>query len=122
MELVKVEEKYYEFIRDLRSRPENSKWFLQQVEITPEQQVNYMKKYSSNYRVCLLYGEPVGYVGVIDQDIRICTHSDFLGKGVGSFMLSEIHKVFPGCIGKIMKNNVASINLFKKCNVPYELI
>ena len=115
MELVKVEEKYYEFIRDLRTRPENSKWFLTQVEITAIQQVKYMEKYADNYRVCLLYGKPVGYVGVVDLDIRICTHSDFLGQGVGSFMLSETHKGFPGCVGKILKDNVASILRLFRC-------
>jgi len=74
MELVAVTETHYEFIRNLRMHPKNLKWFLNQSEITAEDQVNYMEKHAQDYRVCLLYGEPVGYVGVIENDIRICTH------------------------------------------------
>ena len=122
MELVEVTEAYYEFIRELRLHPKNLKWFLNQSEITKEDQAKYMKKYSENYRVCLLYGEPVGYVGVIEDDIRICTHPSFVGKGIGYFMLSEIKKLYPLATGKILKNNIASQKLFEKCEIPYEVI
>ena len=69
MELVKVDETHYEFIRKLRTNPINLKWFLNQSEITAEDQVKYMEKHSEHYRVCLLYGEPAGYVGVIENNI-----------------------------------------------------
>jgi len=122
MELVEVDETYYEFIRNLRMHPKNIKWFLNQSEITAEDQVKYMKKHSEHYRVCVLYGEPVGYVGVIENDIRICTHPSFVGNGVGYFMLSEIKKLYPEATGKILKHNTASRKLFEKCKIPYEVI
>lgn len=122
MELVEVDETYYEFIRNLRMHPKNIKWFLNQSEITAEDQVKYMEKHSEHYRVCLLYGEPVGYVGVIENDIRICTHPSFVGNGVGYFMLSEVKKLYPEATGKILKHNIASRKLFEKCNIPYEVI
>jgi RimJ/RimL family protein N-acetyltransferase len=122
MELVEVTETHYEFIRNLRMHPKNLKWFLFKSEITAEEQVKYMEKHAQNYRVCLLYGEPVGYVGVIENDIRICTHPSFVGNGVGYFMLSEIKKLYPEATGKIFKHNIASRKLFEKCKIPYEVI
>ena len=122
MELVAVKPEYYDFVREMRTHPENSLGFIEQVEITREQQEQYMQKYAKNYYICLLYNEPVGYVGVIDNDIRICTHPDFKGVGVDSFMLDEIVKIFPGAIGKILKGNIASQRLFEKCKVPYTII
>ena len=122
MELVAVKPEYYDFVREMRTHPENSPGFIEQVEITREQQEQYMQRYAKNYYICLLYNEPVGYVGVIDNDIRICTHPDFKGVGIGSFMLDEIVKIFPGAIGKILKGNTASQRLFEKCKVPYTII
>tara|TARA_R100001443_G_scaffold63417_1_gene73206 strand:+ start:918 stop:1286 length:369 start_codon:yes stop_codon:yes gene_type:complete len=122
MELVEVSETHYEFIRNLRMHPKNLKWFLNQSEITAEDQVNYMEKHAQDYRVCLLYGEPVGYVGVIENDIRICTHPSFAGNGVGYFMLSEIKKLYPEATGKILKHNTASRKLFEKCKIPFEVL
>ena len=47
MELTLVENNkdYYEVIRLLRTDPNNTSGFLEQVEITPEQQLKYMEKY-----------------------------------------------------------------------------
>jgi hypothetical protein len=122
MELVPVTEKYFEFIRQLRVDPRNTDGFLEQVSITPDQQKKYMENHATSYYVCLLYGTPVGYVGVIDDDIRICTDHGVKSSGVGSFMLSEIKKLYPSATGRIKKNNVASQRLFEKCEVPYKLI
>lgn len=122
MELVSVKEEYFEFVRQLRTHPENKKGFILQVDITPEQQQKYMSNHLKNYYICLSYGDPVGYVGVIDDDIRVCTHPDHKGKGVGKFMLKEIVKIFPNSTGKIKKDNIASQKLFDKCKVPYTII
>lgn len=122
MELIAITEKYYEFVREMRMHPENIAGFLENANITPEEQIQYMKKHGDNYFVALSYGEPVGYVGVIDNDIRICTHPMHHGTGVGKFMLSEIVKLYPQATGRILKDNVASRKLFDFCKVPYKLI
>ena len=122
MELIQIKKEYYEFVREMRMHPENVAGFLTKANITPEDQVEYMKKYGDNYFVALLYGEPVGYVGVIDNDIRICTHPNYKGTGVGRFMLSEIVKLYPQATGRILKDNLASRRLFDLCKVPYKLI
>ena len=116
LKLVKNNPKYYEFIRLMRTHPENQKGFLEQVDITINQQKQYMEKYRDCYFLCLLNETLVGYIGVIDNDIRICTDPKSKKKGVGTFMLVEIMKIFPNATAKILKNNEASLNLFKKCN------
>ena len=81
-----------------------------------------MKKHGENYFIALSYGEPVGYVGVLDNDIRICTHPHYQGTGIGRFMLSEIVKLYPQATGRILKDNLASKKLFDFCGVPYKLL
>lgn len=122
MELIAITKDYYEFVREMRMHPENVVGFLEDANITPEDQVEYMKKHGGDYFIALSYGEPVGYVGVIDNDIRICTHPMYHGTGVGKFMLSEIMKLYPQATGRILKDNVASRKLFDFCKVPYTLI
>lgn len=110
---VKCTSEYWEFVRVLRNDPRVQEGFIVSSDITSEQQKKYMEIYSDNYRVALLDDIPVGYVGVIEDDIRICTHPDYQGLKIGKFMLEEIIKEFPSAYGKVKINNEASKNLFK---------
>jgi RimJ/RimL family protein N-acetyltransferase len=105
---------YYEFIRQLRNDPEIQQGFIQQVNINVEQQKEYMKKYGKYYYVCLYNNIPCGYIGVIDNDIRFAVHQSYQGKGIGTFMLTEIKKIFPNAYGKIKVFNKPSIKAFEK--------
>jgi RimJ/RimL family protein N-acetyltransferase len=116
LKLVKNEKKYYEFIRLMRVLPENQKGFLEKVDITEDQQEKYMQKYNDCYYLCLQNETPLGYVGVVDNDIRVCTDPTYQKTGAGTFMLDEIMKIYPEATAKILKDNVASLNLFKKCD------
>ena len=49
LRLVENNRDYYEVVRSLRTDPENTNGFLEQVQITPEQQIRYMEKYEKNY-------------------------------------------------------------------------
>ena len=69
--LVKNEMKYFEFIRTLRNDPLLKGGFIDQKEITSEEHAIYMNKFHNAYFICLLEDQPVGYVGVVDNDIRI---------------------------------------------------
>ena len=120
--MVKNEDQYFDFIRRLRIDPDNIKGFLDQVYISPEQQKLYMSKYKDCFHVCLCNTIPVGYIGIVDNDIRICTRSDFKNKGVGTFMLTYVRDNFPMATGKILKNNLISKKLFDKVGVHYKLI
>lgn len=113
MVIVECLENYWEFVRELRNNPIVSKGFIESTYITSEMQKNYMEKYSHCYRIALIGNIPVGYVGVIDDDIRICTHPDHQYKGVAKFMLKEIMKIYPNAYGKVKVDNDASKNLFK---------
>lgn len=122
MDLVAITPKYYEFVRALRTDPRTQSGFIQEISISHEDQIRYMKEYSKNYYVCLLHEQPAGYVGVIDEDIRICTHPNFQRKGVGFFMLSEVKKLYPLATGRIKRENTASQLLFEKCGVGYSVL
>ena len=74
-----------------------------------------MLKYNSNYWICLDDKTPAGYVGVIDDDIRVATHPDYQGKGVGTFMINEIMKLIPTAIARVKLDNEASVKLFERC-------
>lgn len=121
MELVNCDEKYWEFVRKLRSDKENSKGFIEQVNITEEQQIKYMTKNADWFKICLIDNEPVGYIGLIGDDRSEITYcSDVKGKGVGTFMVSEILKSSDKIWAKVLKDNVASIKVFEKFNLNQE--
>jgi RimJ/RimL family protein N-acetyltransferase len=89
--------------------------FIVQDEINPVEHAAYMLKYNSNFWICLSDDRPVGYVGVIEDDIRVATHPEFHGKGVGTFMINEIMNLFPTALAKVKIDNEASLKLFEKC-------
>ena len=112
-EIAKCSEEYWEFVRKLRNNVEVSNGFINKKIITKDQQVEYMKKNSKYYRIGLINGEPAGYFGVVDEDIRICTHPNFQKNGLGKFMLNELQKLWPESFAKIKIENNASRKLFE---------
>ena len=115
MELIKNGPKFWEFIRNLRNTKGVRESFIQQKEITDIEQAEYMLKYNNNYWICLVDKQPAGYVGVIDNDIRVATHPDYQGKGVGSFMINQVMKMCPTAYAKVKLDNEASLRLFERC-------
>ena len=115
LKLVKNSPKYWEFIRTLRNHEDIAPGFIKQSEITDIQQATYMLQYNNNYWICLVDDEPAGYVGVIDDDIRVATHPDYQGKGVGTFMIDKIMIIHPTSYAKVKLDNDASLRLFEKC-------
>lgn len=115
MELVNCTPQYWEFVRTLRNDKRVLDGFIKSTHITEEMQIKYMKNYSQYYRIAKVDDKPAGYVGVIDDDIRVCTHPDFQGKGVAKFMINECMKIWPTSFAKVKLNNEASIKLFEAC-------
>ena len=107
--------KYWEFIRGLRNHSDVKKGFINQKHISLHEHTEFMKKYGHLFYICLVAATPVGYVGVIDGDIRVATHPDYQGKGIGKFMIEEIMIKFPDSYAKIKVDNDASLKLFKSC-------
>jgi ribosomal protein S18 acetylase RimI-like enzyme len=114
-ELVDCQNEYWEFVRLLRSNPQVQGGFIDQVNITKEQQIKYMTNHAQFYRICLVDKIPAGFVGVIGDDIRVCTDPSFQKRGVGKFMIEEIMKEFPSAFAKVKIENEASLKLFESC-------
>ena len=112
-EIAECSEEYWEFVRKLRNNVEVSNGFINKKIITKDQQVEYMNKNSKYFRIGLINGKPAGYFGVVDKDIRICTHPDFQKNGLGKFMLNELQKLWPESFAKIKIENNASRKLFE---------
>ncbi len=115
IKLVDCSQEYWEFVRLLRMDDRVIEGFIKSEAITPNDQIKYMEKYSDNYRVVIFNDKPAGYVGVIDNDIRICTHPDFQRKNLGRFMINEALKIWPNAFAKIKLNNQVSIDFFESC-------
>tara|TARA_R100001377_G_C3150045_1_gene95949 strand:- start:346 stop:732 length:387 start_codon:yes stop_codon:yes gene_type:complete len=105
---------FWEFIRNLRNDERVRHGFIKQDEITKEDHEKYMKLYGDNFYICLISNSPAGYVGVIDNDIRVATHPDYQKRGVGIFMINEFMKRHPEAIAKVKLDNEASVALFEK--------
>lgn len=113
--LVNNDKKYYEFIRILRTHKDNVNGFLEQTEITEQQQNDYMSKYCQNYYIALENDIPVGWIGAVEGDIRICVDPSNKKRGIGKFMLNELMIKHPTSNAKVLLNNSSSQNLFKSC-------
>ena len=68
---------HFEFIRVLRNDVRIQDGFLERVPITADQQEAYMARYADHYLIAMAAGQPAGYAGSIDNDIRVCTHPEF---------------------------------------------
>ena len=115
MVIVACSSEYWEFVRELRMDERVIDGFLKTTPITKEQQANYMSSNSQHYRIALVNRKPAGYVGVLNDDIRVCTHPDFQGLGVAKFMITECIKIWPTAYAKVKIGNIASDKLFISC-------
>jgi RimJ/RimL family protein N-acetyltransferase len=115
MVIVECTREYWEFVRKLRMDGRVIDGFLETTPITEEQQIKYMISNSEHYRIALFGGKPAGYVGVINDDIRVCTHPDFFGMGVGKFMIKSAMAIWPTASAKVKHGNIASDKLFLSC-------
>ena len=56
-----------------------------------------------------------GFAGSLDNDIRVCVHPDYQGKGIGKVLITELMERFPDSFAKVKIENEASRNLFESC-------
>ena len=122
MYMVKCEEKYWSFVLKLRNEFRES--FFSQSIITDEQHKKFMEKWSKNYFICISHdGEtPLGWVGVVDNDIRVAVKTEFQKQGVAKFMLEYIKVTFPEATAQIFSSNQASINAFNSVGIKNEIV
>ena len=81
-----------------------------------------MTKYSDCFRIALLNNEPVGYIGVIENDIRICVHPDYQKKGIGKFLVNNCFKIWANALAKIKITNKSSQKLFESCGYKKRIL
>ena len=115
VKVVNNDPKYYDFIRLLRSDPRVQDGFIEVVDITKDQQRRYMEKHHGEYIVALYNDEPAGFAGSLDNDIRVCVHPDYQGKGIAGFLITELMERFPDSFAKVKIENEASRKLFESC-------
>ena len=115
LKFIKNEKKYWNFIRKLRNDSRIQSGFVKQFpNVTEKQQIKYMEKYNDIFYICIDGDFPVGYIRQLEGDIAVCTHPDYTGRGIGSFMINELMKLHPDCYAKIKLDNKASIRAFEK--------
>ena len=114
LDLKQNEKKYWEFIRILRSDERVQSGFIQDSNISQIEQETYMEKYNDNYYICLCDDKPCGFIGEIEGDIRVCTHPEYQGIGVGTFMIKELTKVKPDIYAKVKIDNISSVKAFER--------
>jgi len=114
MQFIENERKYWEFIRQLRNDERIKRGFIHQQEIDEKSHEKYMSENEDKFYLCLIGDKPAGYVGVIEDDIRVATHPVYQKRGVGLFMIDELMKRHPNAVAKVKLENEASIRLFEK--------
>jgi RimJ/RimL family protein N-acetyltransferase len=115
MVMIECYPEYWDFVRKLRMEERVAHGFIEKADITIEQQINYMSKHWHEYFICLIDGQPVGFVGSVDGDIRVCTSPEFQKRGIAKFMISYIIDKFPNSFAKVKIDNEASIKSFESC-------
>ena len=115
IELVECKPEYWELVRLLRSDPENQEGFFSVVKINQKQQQIYMELNSHRYKICLLDGIPVGYVGVIkDSEVTYCVQHEYKGMGIGTKIIEEFSKSFDSLDAYVKVENFPSQRIFEK--------
>jgi len=115
IELVECRPEYWEFVRLLRSDPKNQGGFFSIVEINSCQQKIYMELNSHRYKICLLDGIPVGYVGIIkDSEVTYCVQDKYKGMGIGTKIMEEFSKSFDLLDAYVKIENFQSQGVFEK--------
>ena len=115
MHLVKNDQRFWEFIRNLRNSKDIKRGFINQDHITKDQQEIYMSKHNDNYMICFDKSNPVGYIGEVDLDIRLAVVGHMQGKGIGEYMLKEFNRRRPDAHAKVLIGNDVSKRLFDRC-------
>jgi ribosomal protein S18 acetylase RimI-like enzyme len=121
IKLVDCSPEYWDFVRNLRMDKSVASGFIEKAKISKSMQQQYMKIYSDNFKIALADNSPAGYIGVIDNDIRVCTSPDYQGQGIGKFMVNECMKIWPNAFAKIKTDNNASLKLFESCGFTTKL-
>ena len=116
MELIKcgnLPGAHWDAIREIRN--ENREGFGDSNTIPSGVHCKYMFNHFSNYLLCVENDEVLGFIGHVNNDIRLATKKTYQKKGIGKFMVEGFMKKYPEAFAKVKLDNEASLKLFEKC-------
>lgn len=113
LKLQECNENYWLDILDIRNNDNTG--FVNQTNISTELHIQYMKNNFQNYRICILNNEFAGFIGIVNDDVRLGVKKEFKRKGIGKFMINEFNKTFEIKHAKVKIENTASQKLFESC-------
>lgn len=104
--------RYWEYIRLVRNA--NGKCFGNSDEVEVEEHYKFMSNHAGTYRVVLQGDEFMGFIGHVNNDVRLATNSK--GKGVAKYMWDRFIEEFASIDleVKVLKDNGRSLSFFRK--------
>tara|TARA_R110000824_G_scaffold69827_2_gene179730 strand:+ start:189 stop:572 length:384 start_codon:yes stop_codon:yes gene_type:complete len=99
----------------LEIRNENREGFGDSSMIHSGAHCKYMFNHFSNYLLSVEDDEVLGFIGHVDNDIRLATRKEYQRRGVAKFMVEGFMKKYPQAFAKMKLDNEASLNLFENC-------
>jgi RimJ/RimL family protein N-acetyltransferase len=113
LKLVNCDQKYWKNIWEIRNFDKEG--FVDQKEILLEDHFKFMEKHHWNYKICLKDDQFVGFIGFVNNDLRIAVSKNNKRQGIGKFILNEFCKNFEINEAKVKITNEASQKLFESC-------
>jgi len=113
MEIVECEVCHWDDVLEIRN--ENREGFGNSDVIPPEDHFEYMTRHSKNYLICVHLKKVIGFIGHLENDIRLGTRKEHQRRGVAKLMVESFMEKYPEAFAKIKLDNEASLKLFEKC-------
>ena len=112
MEIVKCETWHWDEVLEIRN--ENREGFGNSDIISPEDHLEYMTQHHKNYLICTHLRKAIGFIGHVENDIRLGTKKEYQRRGGAKLMLESFMKKYPEALAKVKLDNEASLKLFEK--------
>ena len=113
MEIIKCETCHWDDILEIRN--ENREGFGNSDIIPPEDHFKYMTQNFKNYLICIHLRKVIGFIGHLENDIRLGTRKEYQRRGIAKLMVESFMKKYPEAFAKIKLDNGASLKLFERC-------
>jgi RimJ/RimL family protein N-acetyltransferase len=83
-------------------------------------EADHKKFFRENYHCFYMINDDQGYVRIRNNDVGIALFKKYQGKGLGTAVIRQIRKMFPGLRVEIRVDNVASLKCFQ--NAGYRIV
>lgn len=105
-------ESHIEGIRMIRN--ENRKSFGDSSIVDVKTHSRFMRNQKGKYRVCISNNDVIGFIGTVGDDLRLAVRRDYMGRGVGSFMVDTFFQNLRPLAKKVKRDNVQSLRFCAK--------